>query len=304
MFKLKRLQDKPVLLPDPGHDWERAAVFNAAAVYENNHFHLFYRASDNPFFLNCEKPDPARKFTSVIGHAVSKDGIHFVRFEKPVLKPSGENDSWGVEDPRITKIDDTYYMVYTAFGGRDWDDVRVSMVSSPDLEHWSESVILLPGEPNKDAALLPEKINNKYVLFHRRIPSIWTAVSDDLVHWTEHRILMTPRKGKWDSRKIGIAGPPLRIKDGWLLIYHGVDENNIYRLGAALLDPYDINRVLARQDEPILEPELDWEVNGLVPNVVFSCGNLIVNDYLYVYYGAADTYMGIAGIPVSQINFG
>lgn len=303
MFKLKRLQNTPVLSPNEKNDWEKAAVFNPAVFYENSIFHLFYRASNDPFFLNSEKPDPKRKFTSVIGHAVSTDGIHFERSEKPVLIPSGINDSWGVEDPRLTKIDDEYCIVYTAFGGKDWNDIRVSMVSSPDLIHWSQSVVLLPGEPNKDAALLPEKINNRYVLFHRRVPSIWTAVSDDLIHWMDHRVIMMPREGKWDCKKIGIAGPPLRINDGWLMIYHGVDEKNVYRLGAALLDKDDTNRIIARQDEPILEPELDWEINGLVPNVVFSCGSCIVNNYLYVYYGAADTCIGVAGIPTDKIVF-
>jgi len=303
MFKLKRLQDKPVLSPDERHDWEKAAVFNAAVIYDNNLFHMFYRASDSPFFLDTEKPDPERKFTSVLGYASSTDGIHFKRYDEPVLRPSGLNDSWGIEDPRLTKIDDTYYLLYTSFGGRDWNDIRVTMVSSPDLKQWSEPVVLLPDEPNKNAALLPEKINGKYVLFHRRHPSIWTAVSDDLIHWTDHTEIMAPRKGKWDSKKIGIAGPPLKIKDGWLMIYHGVDENNTYRLGAALLDEHNINRIKARQDEPILEPELDWEVKGLIPNVVFSCGECIVNNHLYIYYGAADTHIGVAGIPVDSIIF-
>jgi len=303
MFRLERLQDTPILSPNRNNDWEKAAVFNAAAFYENGIFHLFYRASDNSFVLDSEKPDPKRKFTSVIGHATSTDGIHFERSDKPVLAPMGMNDSWGVEDPRLTKIEDTYYMVYTAFGGKDWSDVRVSMASSKDLVNWSWNAILLPDEPNKDAGLLPGKINSKYVLFHRRVPSIWTAVSDDLIHWYDHKVIMTPREGKWDSKKIGIAGPPVEIDDGWLLIYHGVDENNVYRLGAALLDRDDPNRVIARQDEPILEPKLEWEVNGLVPNVVFSCGGCIVDDYLYVYYGAADTHIGVAGIPVKQIIF-
>lgn len=303
MFRLERLQNTPILSPNRKNDWEKAAVFNAAAFYENGTFHLFYRASDNAFSLDSDKPDPKRKFTSVIGHAASTDGIRFERSEKPVIVPTGVNDSWGVEDPRLTKIDDTYYMVYTAFGGRDWSDIRVSMVSSNDLVNWSRKMVLLPDEPNKDAALLPVKINDRYFLFHRRVPSIWTAVSDNLIHWEDHRIIMEPREGKWDSKKIGIAGPPLEIDDGWLLIYHGVDDNNVYRLGAALLDKNDPNKVIARQDEPILEPELEWEVKGLVPNVVFSCGGCIVNDYLYVYYGAADTHIGVAGVPVKDIAF-
>lgn len=303
MFKLKRLRITPVLSPNKKQDWEKAAVLNTAVIYEDNLFHLFYRASDNEFVLINDKPDPKKQFISVIGHAVSKDGICFERFEQPVLRPFGINDTWGIEDPRITKIDDTYYMIYTAFGGRDWDDIRVSMVISNDLKHWTDTRVLLPGEPNKDAALLPDKINNRYFLFHRRHPSIWTAVSDDLAKWEDHKIIMTPRRGKWDSKKIGIAGPPLRIKDGYLMIYHGVDHNQVYRLGAALLDRNDPNKVIARLNEPILEPELDWEINGLVPNVVFSCGGCIVNEYLYIYYGAADKHIGVAGIATNEIIF-
>lgn len=303
MFRLKRLKNEPVLAPDPNHEWEKAAVFNTAVIYEDNRFHLFYRASDNPFFLDTEKPEAENKFTSVIGHAVSRDGINFERYEKPMLEPFGLNDDWGIEDPRVTKVDDTFYMIYSAFGGRDWNNVKIAVASSRDLKNWEKGRILLDEEPNKDAALLPEKVNNKFFLFHRRVPSIWTAVSDDLAGWYDHKVIMEPRKGKWDCKKIGIAGPPIRIKDGWLMIYHGVDSDNVYRLGAALLDKNDPGKVIARQDEPILEPELDWEVNGLVPNVVFSCGGCIADNFLYVYYGAADTYIGAAGIEVDRIRF-
>jgi len=303
MFRLTRLQDEPVLTPIEAHPWERAAVFNTAVIYEDNQFHLFYRASDNPFFLDTAVPEAERKFTSVIGYAVSHDGLHFQRFDKPLLKPFHVNDDWGIEDPRLTKIDDTYYMVYAAFGGKSWNNVKVSLVTSKDLKNWGKGRILLDEEPNKDACLLSEKVNQKYFLFHRRMPSIWTAVSDDLINWVDHRMIMAPREGKWDSKKIGIAGPPLKINDGWLLIYHGVDQDNVYRLGAALLDKDDPNKVIARQDEPILEPELEWEINGLIPRVVFSCGGCIVNDYLYVYYGGADQCIGVASIEVDKIKF-
>jgi predicted GH43/DUF377 family glycosyl hydrolase len=194
-------------------------------------------------------------------------------------------------------------MVYAGFGGRDWNDVRVSMTTSTDLENWEGHTALLRDESNKDAALLPKKINGRYFLFHRRMPSIWTAVSDDLSHWEDHKIIMEPRKGKWDSKKIGIAGVPLETDDGWLMIYHGVDDRNVYRLGAALLDKNNPDRVIARQDEPILEPELDWELNGQVPNVVFSCGGCMADNFLYVYYGAADTVIGVAGIELDRIHF-
>lgn len=302
MFKLKRLSDKPVLTPMESHPWEKLAVFNTAGVYEDGKFHLFYRAADKPFYLNTETPEEENKYVSTIGYATSNDGIHFTRYDEPILTGKGVQEAWGIEDPRITKIGDTYYMVYAGFGGRDWSDVRISMLESKDLKNWGNRRILL-NEPNKDAAILPEKVNGKYVLFHRRMPSIWTAVSEDLTNWEEHKIILEPRPGKWDCKKIGLAGTPIRLDDGWLMIYHGVNRNHEYRLGAALLDKEDPTKVIAVQDEPVLEPELGWEVNGLVPNVVFSCAGMIVDNFLYVYYGGADTVIGVAGIEVEKIKF-
>lgn len=302
MFKLKRLSYKPVLTPVENHPWEKTGVFNTAAVYENDKFHLFYRAADKPFYLKTESPEEEHKYVSAIGYAVSSDGIHFERNEKPFLVGRGTQEAWGMEDPRITKINDTYYMVYAGFGGRSWFDVRISMLESKDLKNWGNYRILLD-EPNKDAALLPEKVGGKYFLFHRRMPSIWTAVSEDFVNWEDHKIILEPRPGKWDCKKIGLAGAPVKVKGGWLMIYHGVNPNSEYRLGAALLDEKDPCKVIAIQDEPILEPELDWEVNGFVPNVVFSCAGLVVDDFLYVYYGGADTVIGVAGIEIDKIRF-
>ncbi|KAA5807955.1 glycoside hydrolase family 130 protein [Thermoanaerobacterium thermosaccharolyticum] len=302
MFRLRRLTDKPILSPVKEHEWERKAVFNAASIYEDHKFHLFYRASNNGFVLNTEKPEEKHKFVSSIGYAVSSDGINFERFDKPIMVGETEQEEWGVEDPRITKIDDKYYMLYTGFGGKDWNNFRICMATSYDLKRWEGHRVVLD-EPNKDAALLPEKINGKYVMFHRREPDIWIAYSDDLVNWTDHKIIMTPISGTWESKKIGIAGPPIKREDGWLLIYHGVDENNVYRLGAALVDLDDPSKVIARQEEPILEPELDWEKEGLVPNVVFSCGAVEVNEKYYVYYGGADTHIGVAVVEKNKISF-
>lgn len=300
MIRLQRLVTSPVLVPDPTHPWEQAAVFNPAVVYENGIFHLLYRACDQPFRFDA--PVPAARFTSVIGHATSRDGIHFERDPAPVLAGQGPQEAWGVEDPRITRISDTYYMLYTAFGGRTWTDYRIALAWSRDLVHWEGRRILLD-EPNKDAALFPERIGGRYVLLHRREPDIWLAWSDDLRVWTDHRVLMQPRDGAWDSLKIGAAGPPIRTDDGWLLFYHGVDGRRTYRLGVALLDARDPARVLARQAEPVLEPELDWERRGLVPEVVFSCGAADVGDSYYVYYGAADTVIGVAAVRKDDIRF-
>jgi predicted GH43/DUF377 family glycosyl hydrolase len=167
------------LAPIWDHEWEREAVFNAGAIYDNGVFHLFYRASNNRFKLVTEKPRAEDRFVSSIGHAISTDGVNFSRFDKPALTGVGEQEAWGVEDPRLTKIDDTYYMLYTAFGGRDWYDYRPALCWSKNLVDWQGHKVLLD-ETNKDVALFPERIGGRYVLLRRREPDIWIGFSDDL----------------------------------------------------------------------------------------------------------------------------
>ncbi|MGV8145534.1 MAG: hypothetical protein ACLKAK_04840 [Alkaliphilus sp.] len=302
MFKLKRISDEPILSPIENNKWESKAVFNCAVHYENDVFHMYYRASDNVFLLNTDKPEEENKFESAIGYATSTNGVDFSRREKPLIVGKTEQEKWGVEDPRITKIDDTYYMLYTGFGGRGWADFKICMVQSKDLLTWEGHEVMID-ESNKDAALFPEKINGKYVMLHRRMPDIWIAYSDDLKEWTNHKIIMSPIENTWESKKIGIAGPPIKRDDGWLLIYHAVDKNHVYRLGAVLLDLDDPSKIKAKLAEPILEPELIWEKEGLVPNVVFSCGAVEVNDKYYVYYGGADTHIGVATIEKEKVKF-
>lgn len=301
MIRLKRLSDKPVLKPDTRHVWEQKAVFNTAVVYKEDLIHLLYRASDNEFSLGGEKPDPARKFVSSIGYAVSPDGVHFNRMAEPVFKAETPREEWGTEDPRVSKLGEKYYMLYTAFGGRSWDDYRICMAVSTNLIEWNRKGIVL-NERNKDAALFPEKIDNRYILLHRREPDIWLAFSRDLKNWTDHQAVMKPRPDSWEEKKIGAAGVPIKLKQGWLLIYHGVDRRNVYRLGMVLLDLKDPRQVIYRQQEPILEPELDWEKHGLVPNVVFSCGAVEFRDDIYVYYGGADTVIGVAALKKIELQ--
>lgn len=293
MYRLKRLSSKPILMPDKRHEWEKASVFNAAAIYKDGLIHMFYRASDNQFILNSDKPKQNHKFVSSIGHAVSSNGIDFKRFEHPAVTGQNAQEAWGVEDPRLTEIDGIYYMIYTAFGGRDWMDFRISLVYSKDLKKWEGHRILLD-ETNKDAALLPDKIDGEFVMFHRREPDIWLAYSKDLKTFTNHKKIMSTVSGTWQSKKVGIAGPPIRVKDHYIMIYHAVDENNVYRLGIAFLDLKDPSKVIMRQEEPILQPELEWEKDGLVKNVVFSCGAVDINGKIYVYYGGGDHYIGAA----------
>lgn len=303
MIKLKRIVNKPILEPNPAHPWERGAVLNCGMIYDNGLFHMLYRASNRDFAaLAFESPREDLKFVSSLGYAVSTDGVNFKRLDQPVFSGRGPQESWGVEDPRISKIDDVYYMVYTAFGGKNWDDHRISLARSKNLIAWERLGVILD-EPNKDAALLDRKIGGRYVLFHRRLPHIWVAFSPDLKKWGDHQIILRTIPKSWESFKIGLAGPPLEIEGGFLLLYHAVDEKRVYRLGAALLDKEDPRRVLARQKEPIFEPELSWEIGGLVPNVVFSSGHAVQGQDLFVYYGAADRVIGVAKIGLREIRF-
>ncbi len=278
----------PVLTPT-NRDWEDFCVFNPAVVEKDGLIYLIYRA------MGKDK-------ISRLGLAWSKDGISFSRLDKPVFSPEGPQEQSGVEDPRIVKIGDFYYMTYTAYRG--WDpaiedhDFVIAMARSKDLIRWERLGYPLGSEKNKDAVLFPEKIKGKYAMFHRRPPSIWIAFSDDLRSWYGHQVIMEPVEGTWEGEKIGAGGPPIKTDEGWLVIYHGVGRDRhgmrVYALGLALLDLEDPTKIIARYPHPVLYPEFIWERKGDVPCVVFTDGAVVVDGSVYLYYGAADTVVGFA----------
>jgi len=284
-MKLRRSPHNPILLPSPYHPWESLNVFNAAVVHHDGLFHMLYRAQ-------------GMDYVSSIGYAVSVDGLTWSRLDKPVFFPQEPWEKRGVEDPRITRIADTFYMTYTGWSSA---GTRACLARSRNLISWERMGVILPGEDNKDHVLFPEPINGRFVLMHRRPPDIWLAYSDDLIHWTDHKIIMQPRPGTWEHTKIGAGAPPIRTEKGWLVIYHAVDADMTYRLGAALLDLQAPSRVLARLNTPILEPEEPWERRGDVPNVVFTCGAVIMNGQLHVFYGGADRVIGVATCSLDEL---
>jgi len=298
MIKLERLSDKPVVSPDLSQPWERAATFNTAAIYDNGLFHLLYRATD----IGCH----ARfgDYMNSIGYAVSCDGIHFMKLDKPVLAPGNHpQELRGAEDGRLVKIGDTFHLTYTGFSNRFDGDYRICMATSKNLITWERRGVVLD-EPNKNASLFPEKVSGKWCLLHRRHPDIWIAWSDDMQNWHGHTKILSPVSDTWQDARVGIAGPPIKTPQGWFLMYHAAHlADNSYRLGAALLDLADPTKVLARQAEPIIEPELAWEKVGFVPNVIFSNGHAVKGNEIYVYYGGADTVIGVAAMRMSDIRF-
>ncbi len=277
---LKRIAENPILKPNPTNGWEALNVFNCAVVYENDLFHMSYRAQGNDH-------------VSSIGYAVSSDGIHFNRLQQPILFPHDEWDTWGVEDPRITYLADEgrYIMAYTAYSPK---GITPFFAESRNLITWKRIGPLVVGEENKDHVLFSRKIGERYVTFQRRVPSIGLAFSEDLQDWQDFQSIIAPRPGNWDCKRVGAGGPPIETEQGWLCIYHGYDEENVYRLGSFLLDLEDPTRVIARSNGFLIEPEEPWELEGDVPNVVFSTANPVVDGTVYVYYGGADRVIGLA----------
>lgn len=281
-MKLKRYPGNPILRPKFENTWESERVFNPAVIYENNLFHLFYRGMGVDGI-------------SRIGYAISLDGFEFWRFDKPVFTPKLLVEPRGCEDPRVVKIGDKFYMTYTAYseGG-----TRIGLASTTNFISWERLEMECNEERNnKNAVLFPEKIRDKYVLFHRpmdcELMTIWITYSDDLIHWGAQKEVMCPSE-RWEGRKIGAGAPPIKTDKGWLLIYHGVDEDGVYRTGVALFDLNDPSKLLYRHPNPILEPEEDYEILGEIPRVVFPCGACEVEDKFYVYYGGADKTVCVA----------
>ncbi|HUD02467.1 MAG TPA: hypothetical protein VMR46_00400 [Candidatus Paceibacterota bacterium] len=300
-----RAKENPIMKPIPTHAWENKAVFNTAALDIDGTTHLLYRAmgDDN---------------TSVIGYAATKNGVKITaRDEEPAYKPredfemkkSGGNS--GCEDPRLTRIGSIIYMMYTAYNGVDPTRVAITSISVKDFlakrwDKWQKPMLTTPNNVNdKDTCLFPEKINGQYMLLHRIDPQLCADFLDTL-DFSKTRLtrcieIMNPRPGMWDSVKIGIAGPPIKTSKGWLLIYHGVSKTSTYRLGAVLLDLKNPSIVISRLVDNILEPLEEYERTGVVKNAVFSCGAVLREDTLLVYYGGADTVVCVAKVSLKKL---
>jgi predicted GH43/DUF377 family glycosyl hydrolase len=223
--------------------------------------------------------------------------------ERVVLHGAGSYETYGIEDCRVARLGSTYYLTYTAVSPH---GVGVGLVSTTDWAGFSSRKMLLPPH-NKDCALFEKKVNGKYYMLHR--PSsvfvggnyIWLAESPDLEHWGNHACIARTRDGKWDSQRVGAGASPILTDEGWLEIYHGADSSHRYCLGALLLDKDDPSRVIARSDEPVMEPLASYERTGFFGNVIFTNGHFAEGDLLRVYYGASDEVICSADFSIKEI---
>lgn len=311
-LNLDKVDHNPILSPNSEHHWEAFTTLNPAAIYADGKVHLMYRAQGYDYI-------------SVLGYASSSDGYHIdhrhsepaytgrVSFEikqdeAPTLMTQmymSGGGYGGCEDPRMTVIDDRIYMTYVAFDGIHPQQIALTSIKLDDfLNHrflWERPVLISPpGVVDKNACIFPEKVNGKYVIMHRIYPDILIDFVDTLdfdgTWWLKGEYKIKPRPNMWDSRKIGAGAPPIRTKDGWLLIYQSVGNQDPgkYKIGAMLLDLKDPTKVLHRANAPILEPDEHYENNGFKAGVAYPCGAVVIDGTLFVYYGAADSYVCLA----------
>jgi predicted GH43/DUF377 family glycosyl hydrolase len=296
----------------------------------NQHLDLFQRQERNPILTAAQWPYPVnsvfnpgatllpdgttlllcrvedRRGLSHLCVARSANGVDGWKIDtQPTLMPDPEHfpeELWGIEDPRITFVSelDKYAVVYTAYTR---DGPGVSLALTEDFHHFERYGVIMQPE-DKDAVLLPHRIDGNWALIHRPISSLgahmWISYSSNLRQWGSHKLMLEARLGGWwDANKIGLASPPIETAKGWLVIYHGVRQNaagSIYRLGVALFDLHAPEICLKRGDEWIFGPEEPYERRGDVDNVVFPCGYTIApdGDTIHLYYGAADTSIALA----------
>jgi len=296
----QRHPENPILV---ARDWPYPvnSVFNPGAIL----------LSDGITLLLCRVED--RSGHSHLCAARSKNGIDGWQIDSPpTLMPDPENypeETWGIEDPRITYVPELskYVIAYTSYstGGP-----GVSLAVTGNFRQFERyGFIMLP--PDKDAALLPRRIDGHWVMIHRPMTAygnhIWLSYSPDLYHWGGHQLILRARRGAWwDADKIGLSPPLIETPRGWLMIYHGVRHTasgSLYRSGLALFDLDKPERCLLRSNTWVFGPETSYEREGDVPNVTFSCGYTILpdGDTLHLYYGCADSSIALAKASIQSL---
>ena len=276
----------PILMPQ-GSTWESKDIFNPTTYSDGEHVYLLYRAEDSTGIGEWNG-------TSRIGIAKSQDGVQFERELAPVLSPTEDYElPGGCEDPRVVKIEDTFYLTYTAYDG---NNARLALASSKgNLYNWEKHGLLFPQlEWSKAGAILPEPVNGLYWMYFGDT-DVWAAHSRNLIQWTlvEEPVLRR-RPGQFDSRVVEPGPSPLITDEGILLLYNGADDELVYRSGQALFDANDPTKLISRSETPFLTPDVQLEQEGQVPNVVFIEGLVHFKDTWYLYFGMGDSGIGVA----------
>ncbi|QDP94896.1 family 43 glycosylhydrolase [Microlunatus elymi] len=290
--------ENPILRPR-GESWESGNLYNPAAIVEDDRVLLLYRAH-------------ADDIVSHVGLASSSDGYHFEREDQPILSPEHDYESHGCEDPRVTKINGTYYLTYTGYDGV---TAQLCLATSTDLHTWTKYGPILPqgfdtfgpvtghtGRTwSKAGVIYPEKINGTYFMYFGE-GAIFYATSDDLIHWTpcpNDQPIHAPTPGEWDQSLVEIGAPPVLSDDGLMIfMINGAQPGETtrvdYRCGQIAVALNEPTQVIAKMTRPWLRPQTDEELEGLVSNVTFVEGLVWFKDRWLAYYGQSDTTLAVA----------
>lgn len=298
----QKYQGNPVLSLQ-GTGWEAKDVFNPTAIVKDDTVYLLYRAEDTT-------GAGLWNGTSRIGLALSHDGVHFIRNPEPVLAPT-EPYEWpgGCEDPRVVEIQGLYFLTYTAFDGK---VARLCLATSTDLFHWTKHGPMLPdfrlpdGTPwTKSGAILPQPVGGRYWMYFGDT-AIWLAWSSDLFHWTfepEPVLTPSPDPTRFDSELVEPGPAPWMTGEGVVLLYNGARQMPTppdmlparhYGVGQALFAADNPGALIARTAEPFLSPTEAGAQRGQVNHVVFAEGLVEFHGDLLLYYGMADSHIGVA----------
>ena len=305
MLQLDRSKVNPILVPDESNWWESKAVFNCSVLNDGKTIHMLYRAIgeyDN--------------YVSRIGYASSNDGLSFTRRKEVAICPEVDYESYGMEDPRLMTIEEETYVTYVVLSNyvKNNPSISTALAKTDNFSHYERlGIITVPGSEDKDVVLFRKfrEGASSYMMLHRPStwvgaqyktdrPSIWIAEGDSITNYKKHSPLVKPEQS-WEELKIGVGVPPIRTKKGWLVIYHGVSLDHVYSAGAFLLDITEPRKILGRTKAPLLTPEEDYEIKGDVNNVVFPTGACILDNKLFVYYGAADKVCCVATVDLEEI---
>ncbi len=324
MTIFKRYSKNPILTPNKNNWWESKAVFNCSASYDGRNINMLYRAIGE-----------YDHYISRIGYASSSDGFNFSRRNNPAIFPTEEYEIYGMEDPRATQIGDKIFITYVVLSDyvKSYPKIFSALAVTKDYIKFKKVGIITKNfHYNKGITFFPEKFkldynlfnitnnnNNNtntntdtyYLLLHRPDIStdlnlktigrdIWLSLTNSLFIINNSIILLKPEQD-WENLKIGTGPSPIKTRKGWLLFYHGVSIDRIYRVGAALLDLKDPRRVIARTKHPLLGPVEKYEKIGDVNNVVFPTGAVVIDKKLLLYYGGADKVCCIASANLDEL---
>lgn len=298
-IQLTRYDGNPIMTAGAG-SWENLNVSNCGAAVHDGKVFLLYRAEGEE-----RRRGPKSWPVTSLGLAVSEDGFNISRRDPDPVFTRGKDDPWnkfGCEDPRISKIGDTYYIVMTVMTDYGDHGGWLMYSTTKDFRTFTPLKRLMPELEQRTSGLLPAKINGEFVLFHRPMPNLWVSRSPDLVHWTSMRCIFRIEPGTWYENKLGIGPVPIETEHGWLLFWHGKDNRGKYALGLMLLDRENPEKIIKVQKEPVLKCEMEYEKTGFLDNVVYTNGAVLFRGKYFVYYGCCDRSLAVAAVDKEAID--